>query len=73
MADWSKFICGGRWASLFRERMTDLAALTLQLQDRHDLAPGQLEEAAAALAATDETDATKAAFLTAQGQLLEVA
>lgn len=45
--------------------MTDLAALTQQLQDRHDLAPAQLEGAAAALAATDVTDETKAAFLTA--------
>lgn len=45
--------------------MTDLAALTLQLRDRQDLAPEQLDGVAAALAATAVNDEIKAAFLTA--------
>ena len=45
--------------------MTDLAALTLQLHARQDLLPSEIEGAAAALAASDLTDETKAAFLTA--------
>lgn len=44
--------------------MTDLAALTRQLQDRQDLAPDQLEGVATALASTDVSDDAKAAFLT---------
>ena len=45
--------------------MTDLAALTLQLQDRQDLALDQLDGVAAALAANEVSDDCKATFLTA--------
>ena len=45
--------------------MTDLAALTLQLHARQDLLPAEIEGAAAALAASDLADETKAAFLSA--------
>jgi len=45
--------------------MTDLAALTLHLHDRHELTATQVEAAAAALAAAEATDDVKAEFLTA--------
>jgi anthranilate phosphoribosyltransferase len=44
---------------------TLLAELTAQLAARRDLSPGQVEAAAAALAAPEEADAAKADFLTA--------
>jgi anthranilate phosphoribosyltransferase len=45
--------------------MTDLAALTTQLQARQDLLPAQIEGAAAALAEVEQSEEIKAAFLTA--------
>ena len=45
--------------------MADLATLTLQLNAGQDLSPDAVEVAAAALAAPEETDEAKAAFLTA--------
>jgi anthranilate phosphoribosyltransferase len=45
--------------------MSELAALTLALTARRDLAPAEVDVAANALAATDVPDEAKAAFLTA--------
>ena len=45
--------------------MADLATLTLQLNAGQDLSPDAVEVAAAALAAPEENDESKAAFLTA--------
>jgi anthranilate phosphoribosyltransferase len=45
--------------------MSTLSSLTTQLAARRDLTPAEVEAAAAALAATEESDETKAAFLVA--------
>ncbi|MSU51368.1 MAG: anthranilate phosphoribosyltransferase [Opitutus sp.] len=53
--------------------MFTLALSTAELSAGHDLAPEQVELAAAALAATDESDETKAAFLSALAKKGETA
>ena len=53
--------------------MSTLAALTAQLSTGRDLAPAQVEQAAAALAATAESDDAKADFLAALARKGETA